>query len=97
VVKALVEAFVADMRRRVAACAAAAQGGDLAGLLDQAHALKATASTYGAMALHHAVVAIETAGRGGDAQGCLALAGRLPTLVEPTEAALDRWLDDTRD
>lgn len=69
--------FLVETERRVRALAARARAGDIAGAADEAHALKGSAGTFGAMALRQCACELEQAGRAGDADATLKL---LPTV-----------------
>jgi HPt (histidine-containing phosphotransfer) domain-containing protein len=73
----LVATFVAEARGRVAAVEQAAADGDCARAGEQGHALKGSAGTFGAAALHDLASALETAGREGDLVAVRALVPRL--------------------
>jgi CheY-like chemotaxis protein/HPt (histidine-containing phosphotransfer) domain-containing protein len=80
--------FLQEVERRLALLAQRVGVGDTAGAADQAHALKGSAATFGAIALRHCVQEMEQIGRAGDVQR---LAARLPE-VERLVAATCDWL-----
>ena len=58
--------FLAETERRLGLLEARVMAGDALGAADEAHALKGSSGTFGAMALRHAVHEMELSGRAGD-------------------------------
>jgi HPt (histidine-containing phosphotransfer) domain-containing protein len=69
--------FLAETNRRLGQLAARVGAGDTQGAADEAHALKGSASTFGAMALRQTAFDMERAGRSGELERIVRL---LPTL-----------------
>ncbi|WP_417519420.1 Hpt domain-containing protein [Minwuia sp.] len=87
VVAALVEGFLEEARDRVAAILKAAADHDEAAVGFQAHALKSTSATYGALRLRQVAADLERAAREGDSAAIpLGLQG-IEALWRETDAA----------
>ncbi|MHA1568368.1 MAG: response regulator, partial [Alphaproteobacteria bacterium] len=82
----LVASFARDLRARAHRLEKLGKAGDLAGLVEQAHDVKSTAASLGAVGLSEEAKALEEAGR----QGLSAEVGR---LVPDTIAAIESTLD----
>ncbi|AUB82451.1 Hpt domain-containing protein [Candidatus Thiodictyon syntrophicum] len=80
--------FLTETARRLGLLEARVGAGDAAGAADEAHALKGSAGTFGAMALRQAVDEMERSGRGGDAARLAALLPEVRRLVTATCALL---------
>ncbi|WP_295430101.1 Hpt domain-containing protein [uncultured Thiodictyon sp.] len=80
--------FLTETARRLGLLEARVGAGDAAGAADEAHALKGSAGTFGAMALRQAVDEMERSGRGGDAARLTALLPEVRRLVTTTCALL---------
>lgn len=87
VVGMLVDEFLCEMQKRVAAIVALSDTGDIEKLGFEAHALKSISSTYGAARLGRRAAVIERAARDGERDSaCAAVEGILPE-AEATVAA----------
>jgi two-component system, sensor histidine kinase and response regulator len=80
--------FLAESERRLGLLAARVAAGDAKGAADEAHALKGSAGTFGAMALRQAVFEMEQAGRAGDLGRVALLLPEIARLVGETCALL---------
>ncbi len=89
----LIDPFLTELRGRAASIRAAARAGDLSALIFQAHAVKATAASYGASGLSEAAERLELACRRGARESALDQAARLPGLIEGTVSAVRGWRD----
>jgi len=77
----LLAKFLVNAHAQVANIDAAANAGDTSQMADVAHTLKSSARSVGALALGELCQQIETSGRAGQAQDCLALATALPDAL----------------
>lgn len=80
--------FLRESERRVSLLEARVSANDPQGAADQAHALKGSAGTFGAMELRKIVYDIEQAGRAGDGERLAALLPELRRVVAATGARL---------
>jgi hypothetical protein len=83
--------FIDEGARRLRLLEERVNAGDAAGAADQAHALKGSAGTFGAMALRQAVHEIEQLGRAGDAPRLAAL---MPQVRRQMAATCDLLRSD---
>ncbi len=88
----LLEKFLLNATQQVDAIGAAATVVNCAALADVAHTLKSAARTVGAMALGELCLGLETAGRAGDAPGCIDLARDLPSVFAAACQAIQQHL-----
>ena len=86
----LLETFEQEIATRYTTMLGAVQGGhaDLTRLLDQAHALKAAAATYGATLLEQWCLEVETAARTGNASKARTLVPEMKPVVDATRSAV---------
>lgn len=89
----LLNTFMAEAGRRAAAIAAAAAVGDFAAVGLEAHALKGSAATFGAMPLRAAALALEQDARAGLADLLVTRAAELSELAEASVLALARHFE----
>jgi two-component system, sensor histidine kinase and response regulator len=80
--------FLRESERRACLLEARVSANDPQGAADQAHALKGSAGTFGAMAFRQIVHALEQAGRAGDCERLAALLPELRRVVAATSARL---------
>jgi CheY-like chemotaxis protein/HPt (histidine-containing phosphotransfer) domain-containing protein len=80
--------FLRESARRAGLLEARVSANDPQGAADQAHALKGSAGTFGAMALRHLVYDLEQAGRAGECERLAALLPELRRLVAATSVRL---------
>jgi len=80
--------FLTETARRLGLLEARVCAGDALGAADEAHALKGSAGTFGAMALRQAVDEMERSGRSGDVARLTALLPEVRRLVTTTCALL---------
>ncbi|WP_158047566.1 PAS-domain containing protein [Skermanella pratensis] len=85
----LIDAFLSEARGRVQRIAAAAAAGVLATVAREAHTLKSSAGTFGAVRLADAVRAIERACQAGDEATVRRISTGVPALLEATARAYD--------
>ncbi len=88
----LLNKFVLNAARQVAAIGAAAAAGDIGTVADVAHGLKSAARTVGAPALGELCQRMETAGREGDAALCVALCRGLEPTFDLAAQAIKQGL-----
>jgi len=81
-VPVLLDQFVSEIERRVSSIHARAEEGDIRGSGDEAHALKSTAGTFGALSFRDCLAAIEEAGARNDADGVTGRLGNLKHLAD---------------
>ncbi len=84
----VVATFITETARRVADICNHAALGDARAAGAAAHALRGGAATFGAVALEHSALAVEQAGRVGDAAAVRAQLAALRVLADATMAAL---------
>jgi len=89
----LVDAFASQAKDRVMAICEAASGLDTKRLEDEAHALKSSAATFGAIRLNRLAADLEIAGRGGDKTFIAQNAGRITAECETAIAGLQEFLE----
>lgn len=80
----ILRSFLTDTKRRLGLLAARMKAGDAAGVANEAHSLKGSASTFGATALRRTAFEIEQAGRIGDLEQIGRLLPKLDRLAEET-------------
>lgn len=83
--------FVEETSRRLRLLEERVSAGDAAGAADQAHALKGSSGTFGAMALRQTIHEMEQAGRAGDLERLVAL---IPEALRRMAATCDLLRDD---
>ncbi len=86
----LVKTFVLETVARVDHIAHAAEARDFATLEREAHSLKSSSGTFGALALAERAKAVEFACKNGEGETAVALAGNLPALVASAAHAMVR-------
>jgi two-component system, sensor histidine kinase and response regulator len=89
----VIRQFLETMPGRVDAMTAAAERGDLVELEREAHGLKGSSATLGAVRLATACAALEQAGTNGDLARALTLVAELVDAAGATRAALEASLD----
>jgi HPt (histidine-containing phosphotransfer) domain-containing protein len=87
----LVAAFVEEMLARTARMARAADAGDALAVQHEAHALKASAATYGAREVSEAAREIESLCRAGRDEPARRSVRTLPALADRAAAAFAAW------
>ena len=84
----ILSTFLLESERRVGLLEARVSASDPQGAADQAHALKGSAGTFGAMAFRQIVHELEKAGRAGECERLAALVPELRRVVAATSARL---------
>jgi CheY-like chemotaxis protein len=90
----VIRQFLETMPGRVDAMTVAAERGDLVELEREAHGLKGSSASLGAVRLATACAALEQAGADGDLARALTLVAELVDAAGATRAALEASLDD---
>lgn len=90
----LVQVFIRELEGRAGSIAEAMEAEDLGALGREAHALKSSAATYGALALAHWARALDAACKAGERRAALEAARRIGELTNPTAEALTSSLPD---
>ena len=88
----LLEKFLVNAERQLAAIAAAADSDECTALADVAHTLKSAARSVGALRMGERSQCLETAGRAGDTQQCRALAAGLAGELAAATVAIQEHL-----
>jgi PAS domain S-box-containing protein len=88
-VRDLVKVFLADAAERLAALATAISAGDLAGVVQQAHALRGASGGVGAAALTGVCRQLEAYAKDGDAEAVRAVAPKLTHALADARRALE--------
>ena len=83
----LVSLFLDEARTRAGRLQIAAEAADLEAFARDAHALKGSAATFGAVALRDAALAIERFCRNGDAKSASSFCAELPVAMQATAKA----------
>jgi len=90
----LVQVFIRELRERAGRIGVGIAVEDLNALGREAHALKSSAATYGALALAHWARALDAACKAGERRAALEAARRIGELTNPTAEALTSSLPD---
>jgi CheY-like chemotaxis protein len=84
----MIEVFVDELRMRASSIQAGIDGSDVARLAKEAHALKSSAATYGAIVVAETARRVDQACKDGDRTQAMTQAQALLDSVEPTVSAL---------
>ncbi len=87
--KRLLEKFILNARRQIAALEQAVLAEDLQALTQTAHTLKSAARTVGAFALGELCQSLESAGRTGQPEACAGLMKPVPAAFEQVSAQIE--------
>jgi HPt (histidine-containing phosphotransfer) domain-containing protein len=90
--KRLLETFLVNADKQVAAIEVAATAGDVSEAAGIAHTLKSAARSVGALALGELCQSIETSGKAGDAPACTRLAQGLAAAFAAAALAIRQHL-----
>lgn len=83
---ALVDVFIQELDERVEALKQAISNSDLLNLAEQAHAIKSSSASYGAMKLSNLAQSMESFGDNNDSNAVLSLTERFLSVVDETKA-----------
>ena len=92
ILPALVDTFVTNTKERCETIKVAIEAADLKTLRAEAHAIKSSAASFGAMALHHMAEGLETAARQDDAKAAVQLAKQMSSCGHDATTAIEDWL-----
>lgn len=91
-VEEMVQMFLADLDQQVAECARLLAAGEMTNLEREAHSLKGSASSLGAIVLAEAARVTEEAAAKADATQASTGVAQLGEAAAGTRPALERWL-----
>lgn len=90
----LIDTFVTNARERIAAIEKAAGTNDAPAIEHEAHALKSSAATFGAVQVHKLAIDLELAGSNADAEQIQLLASAIVHEGTAAIAALEKFVED---